>query len=105
MKFLGELEKITETKYSVGFIHYMPFDSKHGFGKTQAELEQEGILVASIPEPQQIKGKQAILYCNPSTKELWYEYEDIPITEETKIAELEKQVNALNIAMAEIMGV
>jgi hypothetical protein len=63
-------------------VHAMPFHKKYGFGKTKEELEQEGFFVESIPEPQQIEGKAPILRCNPTTKELWYEYEDIPPTPE-----------------------
>ena len=87
MVFLGQLTKVTDTKCLIGFKHYQPFHEKHGLGKTQEELEQEGILVESIPEPQQIKGKSAVLYCNPATKELWHEYEDIPKTKEQLQAE------------------
>ncbi len=77
----------------VNYTHYMPFHEKYGLGKTKEELEQEGVLVDSIPESKQIEGKAPILYCNPSTKELWYEYEDIPKTQEEiqqkKISQLE----------------
>lgn len=58
----------------VSFIHYKPFDSKDGLGKTKEELEQEGVLVESVPKPENIEGRTPILHCNPETKELWYEY-------------------------------
>lgn len=76
----------------VNYTHYMPFDEKHGLGKTQEQLEQEGILVDSIPEPQQTEGKLAILYCNPDTKETYYEYEDMPKTPEDEQAERIEQL-------------
>lgn len=79
----------------VTYIHYMPFHEKHGFKKTREQLEQEGILVNEVPEPEQIEGKAAILHANPETKELWYEYEDIQPTpgelEEQRITQLENQ--------------
>lgn len=59
----------------------------------------EGILVDSIPEPEQIEGKAPILYCNPETKELWYEYEDIPPTKEEL---LEQKIQAQERAIAEL---
>lgn len=90
MIFLGNLEKVTETKYRVGLTHHMPFHPKHGFGKTAEELEQEGILVDSIPEEQKVEGKSAIRYVNPSTKEIYYEYEDILPTSE----DLQQEINA-----------
>lgn len=65
----------------------------------------KGIAIEQLPEEQTIEGKIAVLKCRKTTGEVWYEYEDIPVTKDDKISELEKQVNALNIAMAEIMGV
>lgn len=81
----------------VNYTHYMPFHEKHGLGKTREELEQEGILVDNIPEPEEIEGKSAILHCNPETKELWYEYEDIPKTEEEQQQEV---INTLGQELA-----
>lgn len=89
-------------------IHYMPFDTEHGLNKTAEELEQEGILVDSIPEPEEVEGKDPVLYCNPETKELWYEYEDIPKTEEEiqaeKVESLEQSIAELTMAMTMMMG-
>ncbi|WP_432408570.1 hypothetical protein [Wukongibacter sp. M2B1] len=65
----------------VTFQHNMPFDAKHGLRKTQEQLEQEGILVNSIPEPEQIEGKQAVLYYD-ETQGLYYQYEDIKLKED-----------------------
>lgn len=87
MIFLGQLNKITEEKYSIGFIHYMPFDNANGLNKTIEELKQEGILVDSIPEPQQIEGKQAVMYWNPIDKNVFYEYKDIPKSKEENLEE------------------
>lgn len=106
MIFLGQLSKITDVKYSIGFIHYMPFDSVNGLGKTQAQLEQEGILIDSIPEPQILEGKSPIMYVNPMRKEIFYEYIDIPKTKEELQAEeienLKKQLKATNQAVIEL---
>ena len=48
------------------------------------------------------------MYCNPETKELWYEYEDIPKTPEEKQAErvesLEQSIAELTMAMTMMMG-
>ena len=89
-------------------IHHMPFHEQYGLGKTKEELEKEGILVDSIPEPEQIEGKSAVLYCNPTKTELWYEYEDIPKTPEEeqqeKIESLEQSIAELTMAMTMMMG-
>lgn len=75
----------------VTFVHYMPFDGEHGMGKTKEELEQEGILVESIPEPKQ-NGKIPKLFVNRETKELWYEYSDRPPTQEEEMEQLKQQM-------------
>lgn len=99
MIFLGEMQKIDSAKYSVSLIHSQPFDAKNGLGKTQEQLEQEGILVEGIPELIQTDGKQAMLYYNPATKELWYEYDDIPKTEEELLKEQVVELQAQNAQM------
>lgn len=100
MIYLSDLQQITESKYEVGYIHYMPFDKEHGLDMTREELEQEGILVDSVPEPEHIDGKSAVLYCNPETKELWFEYADIPKTPEQIQAE---KIDLLENQTAEAM--
>lgn len=46
------------------------------------------IYLESIPEPEKIQGKTAILYGELKTKKVWYEYEDIIITENEEIMSL-----------------
>jgi hypothetical protein len=78
MIYLGNLEQIKDNKYKVGLIHYKP------------ELLQDtsnGILVEKLPESTQQDGKVAVLYVNKDTKEPFYEYEDIPQTEEETLKE------------------
>jgi len=47
------------------------------------ETLNSGLLVESIPTPEFVEGKEAVLYVNPQTKELWYEYEDAQFDEMT----------------------
>jgi len=65
------VENINETKAKVFTIHYRP-------DLLTDEQKLNGILVDTIPEPQQIANQQATLYINPTTKELFYEYIEIP---------------------------
>ncbi|MEG0612658.1 MAG: hypothetical protein RR486_09090 [Clostridium sp.] len=54
-----------------------------------------GILVDNIPsEPQEIINKIAVLYCNPITKEMKYEYEEIQKSNE----EIEKEIFAKTLS-------
>ncbi|WP_205613341.1 hypothetical protein [Clostridium sporogenes] len=101
MIFLSRLTKITNEKYSIGYIHYMPFNEKHGLGKTKEELEQEGILLESIIEPKQIEGKQATMYWNPIEGKIFYEYEDIPKSKEETLEEKIKTLTE-NLAQEKI---
>lgn len=66
---------------------------------TLTEQEKtKGIPVAELPIADIPEGKQAVLKCNKSTGEVWYEYVDIPVDNtEQRIADLE-------IAMTAIMG-
>lgn len=97
MKYLF-YEKETDTRAKVMLIYYET---------PPKELLDGGnyITIEDIPKPEQVKGKAALPYCNPQTSEFWYEYVDRPLTSEEQSEELQDQVNALNIAMAEIMGV
>lgn len=77
-------------------IHYMPFDPVYGTGKTEAELQQEGLLVDAIPDPEPVEGKVAVLKYNPNDKTLFYDYEDVPLPPEAQvIKQLEQQVELL----------
>lgn len=47
------------------FIHFMPFDTEYGIGKTEEDLLKTGLLRDDVPEeyPGEIpKGKEPILY-------------------------------------------
>ncbi|HID0825357.1 TPA: hypothetical protein ACXDAP_003558 [Clostridium botulinum] len=94
MIFLGELKRIEENKIKAKFIHYMPFDNIYGLHKTKEELELEGVLIENIPEPKHIENKQAIMYWNPVDKQIFYEYEDVPKSDEG--LEQQKQQTELN---------
>lgn len=101
MIFLGNLNKIESDKYAIGYTHYMPFDSVNGLGKTKEELEQEGILIENIPEPEQIEGKYTIMYWNPIEQKVFYEYKDIPKSKEKNLEEKIKTLTE-NLAQEKI---
>jgi len=76
-------------------INYVPFDEKHGLGKTKEQLQAEGILVETLPEPVMNPGKYAVLKYNPDKKEFYYIYEDIPVSAEQKELSAMKQQQVL----------
>lgn len=79
-----------------------PFHEKHGLGKTKEELLQTGYLIESIPKPQEIPGKQYVMYFNVESNEIYYKYEDA-LKSENEI--LRERISALEIALAQVMGV
>lgn len=84
-----QFERITDTKALVTFTHFMPFDEIYGLGKTEQELLERGALVESEPQKEFHSDKQAMLFYNPQVNELFYEYVDIPLPENERIAQLE----------------
>ena len=71
------------------------------------EMLGTGLYVESIPNPESGVAGTPVLYVTPSTKELWYEY--LPIPEEplyaaTPIGELQKQLDDVKLALAELMA-
>lgn len=75
-------------------IHFKPFDSIYGMGKTKEELEQEGYLIEE-PLKEHIEGKEAVLKRNPQTNTFYYDYVDRPLSDEEKMKQLEER-NARN---------
>ena len=69
-------------------------------------LEKEHATVEKIIEPEKGKGKIPQLYCNPSTKELWYEYIDISKTKEElreeEIKKLKQQLEQCQQSITEL---
>ncbi|MDU1348257.1 hypothetical protein [uncultured Clostridium sp.] len=99
--YLSGFELAGDGKYRVFSEHYYPFHEEYGLGMTKEELEEEGILVTEMPKKESIKGKFAILYCNPESKDVWYEYEDIP---EQPKEELQEEVKDLKEQLLEIQN-
>lgn len=81
----------------VGLIHYQPFDSEKGLRKTEEELLQAGILVEALPEPEQIIGKSAALRYDGTN--LYYEYVDVPLTQEEQTKQEIETLKAQNAQM------
>jgi len=61
-----------------------------------AEDLKNGIVVDSIPEPEN-NGKLAMLHINKDTKEMWYEYEEAPLTPEQIIQNLQNELAAVKV--------
>lgn len=97
MIYLSDLTLIQGSIYRVDGVHNMPFDETYGLGKTEEELNQTGLLVETLPVRED-NGKNTTLFLNKSTKEMYYEYTDFPLTEEEKFEQLS---NALGDALLE----
>jgi hypothetical protein len=109
--FLGNLTLISGTNYQVGLMHYMPLDPINGIKDnnenlmTQAELEQIGVLVNSMPSPNPPTGQQvSATYVDKSTSTVTYGYSAIPPTPQTQeqmITNLQSQNAQMLIALVQ----
>lgn len=73
MIFLG-YNKLAKEDVAIDLTHYFP-------DELPQEMLEQGLLVEEVPEPEQREGKYGVLMINPVTKELYYNYFDIPKTE------------------------
>lgn len=110
MIYLSGLEKIEGSKYKARLTARDVKDrankrvmSVEEFAKQVLE-NKEGIVVEVLSEPEKISGKEAVRCVNLDTQEVFYEYEDAPITEEKKISILEKQVAELSFLVMQLQG-
>lgn len=78
--------------------NHMPFHEKYGLGKTMEDLEKTGYFVESIPEPDNMPSKGPILKFNPTTKTIYYDFVDIPKSQEEI---LQETITALGQTIAE----
>jgi hypothetical protein len=87
-----------DSNNTVTYIHTKPFDQNEGLGKTKQELENEGLLVSSIPNPDLTDNtKMPILKVNPTNNTLYYEYVDRPLTPEEKLQLIEQENEELKV--------
>ena len=71
-----------------------------------AERKQSGLLVDAIPEPDESQGS-SVLFVNPETKELSYEYFPIPeppLYPDTIEGQLQKQIDDLKLLVAQLIA-
>lgn len=84
---LIKTKRETNTREKVVYMHFKPED-------LSMDTISSGILVdaSAIPEPTITSGKQAVLYYNPVTVELWYEYVDVQLPVDEQITQLKVQL-------------
>lgn len=99
MIYLTNLQHLEGDLYQVGLIHYKPLDPQYGLGKTEKELEVEGVFVANLPTPEIREGFGASTVVNKTTKEVTFKYYEIPLTPEQEAL---KKVKALELENANI---
>ena len=85
--------KETDERVRVGVIHYKP--KRLNTEQRSAGIMLNGLTEADIPEPEIQRGKNPVLYANPKTQEMWYEYVDRPFTQEEIMEELTAKIDAL----------
>lgn len=110
MIFLGNLKHIQDSKYETSLEAY---DVEERAKKRNLTVEEfakqvlenkEGVVLEIVPEPQKSEGKAAIRCVDLDTQEVYYEYVDIPKTEESEIDILKKQVAELSFLVMQLQG-
>jgi hypothetical protein len=94
---LVNYDMITEGKAFVRRRYYRPEELP------QEEIDK-GVMVESIPAPEIIAGKNEVLYINPTTLEMWYEYVDRPLTQDEEMAQIKGQVLEMQDAINFLLG-
>jgi len=82
------VETINPDKAKVGVIHYRP-------DLLNVEQKKKAIVVERVPDAIVEKGKSPQLYINPKTKDMWYEYEDRPLSEIELLQEISEKLTEL----------
>lgn len=92
-----EYQELEPNKAMVTLKHYKP-------EKLSTERKAKGLIVedTEIPVADESLGSP-VLYLNPQTKELWYEYLEI-IKTPTKEEELQNQIDELKAQMAQLLN-
>ncbi|MDX5982276.1 hypothetical protein SIL77_13510 [Exiguobacterium profundum] len=95
MSKLLSYDLVSESKARITSIHYKP-------ELLSEEEVSNGILVDFLPSAVE-NGKNAVLYYDLSTKELFYEYEEKQaLPEQEELAKLKAENQALNTAVVEL---
>lgn len=87
----------TDVRAKVLLIHNYPDELDVAF-------KAQGILVDSVPVPNAPTGKVPSLYINPKTNEMWYEYNDVPLSEqELENMNLKTRISLIEAALDELI--
>lgn len=110
MIFLGSFKHIESSKYEAPLLAHDVVERATRRNLTVEEFAKQvledktGVVLETVPEPQEIEGKAAIRCVDLDTQQVYYEYEDIPISEENEIDILKKQVAELSFLVMQLQG-
>ncbi|WP_027702275.1 hypothetical protein [Metaclostridioides mangenotii] len=110
MIYLGSFKHIEENKYEAPLTAYDVTERAKRRNLTVEEFAKQvledktGIVLETVPEPQEIEGKIAIRCVDLDTRQVYYEYEDVPKSEEDEIEILKKQVADLYFMQMQPQG-
>lgn len=85
--------KVNPKNSVVTEFHHNPFDPTEGLNTPRDELEKEGFFVSSIPKAEIISGRRAVPKYNMDSKEVYYEYIEMPLSQEERLNALEGFIN------------
>ena len=79
------------------YTHYKPFDATHGLHKSEKQLMAIGALVNEFPNIEPQEGKEVIYKYNKETNEVYGEYKDAPVIEDTdEISTMKSDIDTLS---------
>ena len=79
------------------YTHYKPFDATHGLHKSEKQLMAIGALVNEFPNVEPQEGKEVIYKYNKETNEVYGEYIDAPVIEDTdEISTMKSDIDTLS---------
>lgn len=79
------------------YTHYKPFDATHGLHKSEKQLMAIGALVNEFPNIEPQEGKEVIYKYNKETNEVYGEYIDAPVIEDTdEISTMKSDIDTLS---------
>lgn len=94
----------------VTLLHYMPFDPMEGITNAEGNIctpeeltAKGGLLVTAIPTAVQQEGKNSELRVNLDSKELYYVYEDAPLTPEQELAQLKEKQTLMQKVLDDLL--
>lgn len=89
-------KEVSSNKVKVDSVFYQEND-------LSPDVQVQGTIVKSIPDPEPIEGKAPVLYLNKSDNTLFYEYVDRELTEAEKLNKILRDQETMKMALDDLI--